>query len=94
MLLIFRASNNGDVLGKVLGNGALYVEGHRVVLVNKEEQHFYISGVVRPEDIDTANVVRSSRIADAQIEITGRGAVSEKNSPGWLSRVLDYVWPF
>lgn len=79
---------------KVLGNGALYVEGHRVVLVNKEEQHFYISGVIRPEDIDTANVVRSSRMADAQIEITGRGAVSEKNSPGWLARTLDYVWPF
>ena len=79
---------------KVLPNGALYVEGHRVVLINKEEQHFYISGVVRPEDIDTSNTVRSSRLADAQIEITGRGVVSEKNSPGWLSRILDYVWPF
>ena len=79
---------------KVLANGALYVEGHRVVLVNKEEQHFYISGVVRPEDIQTENVVKSSRIADAQIEITGRGTVSERSSPGWLSRVLDHVWPF
>ena len=79
---------------QVLPNGALFVEGHRVVLVNKEEQHFYISGVVRPEDIQTENVVKSSRIADAQIEITGRGTVSERSSPGWLSRVLDHVWPF
>ena len=78
----------------VLPNNHLFVEGHRVLLVNKEEQHFYISGVVRAEDIDTANTVMSSQIADAQIEITGRGVVSEKNGPGWLGRILDYVWPF
>ena len=53
-----------------------------------------VSGVVRPEDINTENIVRSSRMADAQIEITGRGTVSEANGPGWLSRILDYVWPF
>jgi len=79
---------------KVLPNGHLFVEGHRVLLINQEEQHFYISGVVRPQDVDTANQVKSSRIADAQIEITGRGVVSEKNGPGWLARVLDFVWPF
>lgn len=77
----------------VLPNGHLFVEGHRVVLINREEHHFYISGVVRPQDIDTKNIVRSSRMADAQIEFTGRGVVSEKNGPGWLSRLLDWVWP-
>ena len=37
---------------RVLPNGNLFIEGHRVVLVNHEEHHFYISGVIRPEDID------------------------------------------
>jgi len=48
------------VVRKVLPNGNLFIEGHRVILVNAEEQHFYISGVVRPIDIDQENSVKSS----------------------------------
>ena len=79
---------------EVLPSGNYFIEGHKVILVNKEEQHFYISGVIRGKDISDDNVVNSDRIADAQIEFTGRGSISEKQSEGWLSRVLDFVWPF
>ena len=34
---------------KVYPNRSMFVEGHRVVLVNNEEHHFYISGVIRPK---------------------------------------------
>lgn len=79
---------------QVLPNGTLFVEGHRVVLLNNEENHFYISGVIRPEDIDGNGQVLSSRMADAQIEFTGRGDLSAGTSKGWASKILDYVWPF
>ncbi len=79
---------------RVLPNGNLFVEGDRVVLLNKEEHHFYISGVIRPEDIDGNGQVRSSRMADAQIEFTGRGEITSGASKGWFSKVLDFVWPF
>ncbi len=79
---------------KVLPNGDLFVEGHRVVLVNKEEHHFYISGVIRPDDIDGKGQVPSSRMADAQIEFTGRGVLTNGSSKGWFSSILDTVWPF
>jgi flagellar L-ring protein FlgH len=79
---------------EVLPNGNLFVEGHRVILLNSEEYHFYISGVVRPIDIDQSNSVDSSKIADAEIEFTGRGSVSEKLEPGWLAKAIDWVWPF
>ena len=79
---------------KVLTNGNLFVEGHRVILVNDEEYHFYISGVVRSIDIDQNNSIDSTKIADAEIEFTGRGVVSEKQNPGWLARALDWIWPF
>lgn len=79
---------------QVLPNGNLFVEGHRVVLVNSEEHHFYISGVVRPTDIDGDNVVLSSRIADAQIEFTGRGNLTRGSEKGWFGSVLDFIWPF
>jgi flagellar L-ring protein precursor FlgH len=82
------------VVRKVLPNGNLFVEGHRVVLVNSEEQHFYISGVVRPIDIEQDNSVRSSKVADAEIEFTGRGIITDNQKQGWLSRYFGWIWPF
>ncbi len=79
---------------KVLPNGNLFIEGHRVVLVNSEEQHFYISGVVRPIDIDGQNSVKSSMVADAEIEFTGRGVLTDNQKQGWVSRYLGWLWPF
>jgi flagellar L-ring protein precursor FlgH len=79
---------------KVLSNGNLFVEGHRAILVNAEEHHFYISGVVRPIDIDQQNSVKSSVVADAQIEFVGRGVLTDNQKQGWLSRYLGWIWPF
>ena len=82
------------VVRKVLPNGNLFIEGHRVVLVNNEEQHFYVSGVVRPIDIDGENSVKSSLVADAEIEFTGRGVLSENQKKGWMQKYLGWMWPF
>jgi flagellar L-ring protein precursor FlgH len=79
---------------KVLANGNLFVEGHRVVLVNNEEQHFYISGVVRPIDIDQDNSVKSSMVGDAEIEFVGRGVLTDNQHQGFFSRYLGWIWPF
>jgi flagellar L-ring protein precursor FlgH len=79
---------------KVLPNGNLFVEGHRVILVNSEEQHFYISGVVRPIDIDQENSVKSSMVADAEIEFVGRGVLTDNQHQGFFSRYLGWIWPF
>ena len=64
-----------------------------MVLVNSEEHHFYISGVIRPEDIDGQGKVRSSRMADAQIEFTGRGDMTAGSTKGGLLECLT-MWPF
>ena len=79
---------------KVYPNRSMFVEGHRVVLVNNEEHHFYISGVIRPEDIDGTGIVSSSKMADAQIEFVGRGELTSGTNKGWFSRALDFIWPF
>jgi flagellar L-ring protein precursor FlgH len=79
---------------QVLPNGNLFIEGHRVVLVNQEEHHFYISGVVRPIDIDQQNSVKSSLIADAEVEFTAQGNLSDNERQGWLTRFINWVWPF
>ena len=82
------------IVKKVLPNGNLFIEGHRVVLVNNEEQHFYISGVVRPIDIAQDNSVLSSYVADAEIEFTGRGVLTDNQKPGILARFFSWIWPF
>jgi flagellar L-ring protein precursor FlgH len=79
---------------KVLPNGNLFVEGHRVVLVNSEEQHFYISGVVRPIDIDQENSVKSSMVADAEIEFVGAGDLTDNQKQGFMSRHFGWLWPW
>jgi flagellar L-ring protein precursor FlgH len=83
-----------SVVRKVLPNGNLFVEGHRTVLVNSEEQHFYISGVIRPIDIDQDDSVKSSALADAEIEFTGQGVLSENQEQGKLAKFFSHLWPF
>lgn len=75
-------------------SGLLRIEGRRVLQVNDEEHHFYVSGLVRTEDIDSANTVDSTKIAEAEMEFTGRGIITSKNRQGWLASTLDWIWPF
>jgi len=82
------------VVEKVLFNGNLYVSGQREVRVNNETQYITLSGIVRPKDISSSNEVSSTYVADARITYSGRGPLADKQKPGWLGRVLDYVWPF
>jgi len=79
---------------EVLPNGNLAIWGSRQVQVNNENQYIHIQGVIRPEDISANNVVLSTFVADAKIELSGQGVVSDKQRTGWLTRILDYVWPF
>jgi flagellar L-ring protein precursor FlgH len=38
--------------------------------------------------------VQSTSIADAKISYTGFGVVDDKQHPGWLGRILNFVSPF
>ena len=77
-----------------LPNGDLYIEGTKVVMIGAEEQHLYVSGIVRVRDIAEDGSIPSSRIADAEIEYTGRGDVSDQQRRGWGSRLVAKLWPF
>ena len=79
---------------KVLPNGNLFISGKREIKVNHELQYITISGIIRPEDVTPANEISSTYIADARIAYSGVGPVSDNQSPGWLARILNHVWPF
>ncbi|MBW1675897.1 MAG: flagellar basal body L-ring protein FlgH [Deltaproteobacteria bacterium] len=82
------------VVGKVLPNGNLYINGKREIKVNNETQYITISGIVRPEDVSATNEISSTYVANARITYSGIGPVADKQKPGWLGRVVDHVWPF
>jgi flagellar L-ring protein precursor FlgH len=79
---------------QILPSSDLFVEGTKVVMIGAEENHIYVSGIVRKIDIADDNTIPSSRIADAEIEYTGRGDISDTQRRGWLGRTLSKLWPF
>jgi flagellar L-ring protein precursor FlgH len=79
---------------RVLDNGLLLIEGRRQLTLNEEDQYIVLTGVIRPEDITADNLIASSSIADAQIVYTGNGVLHDKQRPGWLTRAVDWGWPF
>ncbi len=79
---------------EVLPNGNLRIRGSRDVTVNNEKQLIILTGIIRPRDISTNNVIESSRIANAKIAYNGAGVLQETQSMGWVSRALNWVRPF
>jgi flagellar L-ring protein precursor FlgH len=77
----------------VYPNGNLKIRGGKEVRVNNETQIIYMTGIIRPVDIMANNTVDSKHVLNAKISYTGKGAISDKQKPGWLMRTLDNVWP-
>ncbi len=79
---------------EVYPNGNLVIFGRQEMKVNNETQYIIVSGVVRPEDVDSNNTIQSTNLADAHIEYVGRGAIADKQKSGWGTRLVDKIWPF
>jgi flagellar L-ring protein precursor FlgH len=79
---------------KVLPGDVFQVEGARQVRINNETEILVVRGLLRKRDIGPDNTVESGYLANAQIEVYGQGILADKQKPGWLSRILDNMWPF
>ncbi|MCP4718400.1 MAG: flagellar basal body L-ring protein FlgH [Desulfobacteraceae bacterium] len=79
---------------EVLPNGNLSLFGRRAMKVDNEVQYIVVSGIIRPQDISPTNRVQSTYLADSRIEYYGKGALADKQKPGWGTRLIDNVWPW
>ena len=79
---------------KVLGNGNLIFEGYREIQLNNETQRLYVAGMIDPARLDMDNTISSDRVGELRIGYGGKGVVDETLKPGFISRLLSYVWPF
>lgn len=73
----------------LLPNGDMLVAGEQLLNINDELQKVTLEGRVRQVDISDANVVLSTRLADARINYVGEGDVSERSRRGWWRKLLD-----
>lgn len=80
------------VVQEVMGNGLLRVAGEKSLTLNQGEELVRVAGYVRPADVDSENRVSSQRVANARILYSGRGALADANTPGWLSRWFVSPW--
>ena len=78
----------------VLPNKNLLIEGRRETSFSGEHQTIVLHGVVRAEDVASDNTVLSYNVADATIQIIGKGTVTDTQSKGWFTRIWDKLNPF
>lgn len=91
-------SLTGDIsvtVVSVLPNGNLSVRGEKRVTLNQGDEFVRLSGIVRPVDINAANIITSDKVADVTIMYVGEGAIADASKMGWLARILQSPWfPF
>lgn len=76
----------------VQDNGNLIIDGSKVVEINEEKEIIKITGVVRPEDIETDNTIYSFNISEANITYSGKGVADKGRRPGIFARILNVLF--
>ena len=79
---------------EVLPGQIFRIRGRRAVVINHEMQYLTVEGLVRQQDIGIDNIVLSDSLADAKITLDGLGVIDDRQRPGWMTRVLAWVYPF
>jgi flagellar L-ring protein precursor FlgH len=79
----------------LLPNGNLSVRGEKRVTLNQGDEFIRLSGIVRPVDINSGNIITSDKVADVTIMYVGEGAMADASKMGWLARIVQSPWfPF
>ena len=82
------------VVTQILPNGSLVVMGRQEIMVNAELRELMVTGVVRPEDIESDNTISHEKIAEMRVAYGGRGTLSGLQQPRWGTQVWDIIFPF
>lgn len=82
------------VVADVLPNGNLVIQGRQEVRTNREVRELTVAGIVRPEDISSANTINHTQIAEARISYGGRGDISRMQATPAAQSLVERFSPF
>ena len=82
------------VVTGVLPNGNLIIQGSQEVRTNGELRQLTVAGIVRPEDISSANTIQHTQIAEARISYGGQGDLTRVNKTPWGQALAEQFSPF
>lgn len=82
------------VVSDVLPNGNLVIQGRQEVRTNREVRELTVAGIVRPEDISSANTINHTQIAEARISYGGRGDISRMQATPAAQSLVERFSPF
>jgi flagellar L-ring protein precursor FlgH len=80
------------IVTEVLPNGNMVIQGERSMVNGAERMNVTYSGVVRPRDVAHNNVVDSSRVANSEVIVNGKGIISRTQRPGLISQILQAIF--
>lgn len=90
----FSTSLTGQVI-EVLPNGNLVIEASRKIDMNNQHEEIIVRGIARPGDISPVNSVASTSLSALQIEVKGKGIISDSvRSPNPLTRAILWLFGF
>lgn len=75
---------------QVMPNGTLLVKGEKALKLNQGDEYIRLSGLVRVDDINNSNQISSRHVANARISYSGKGALNDSNTSGWLTRFFTH----
>ncbi|NIA15424.1 MAG: hypothetical protein GWP08_15260 [Nitrospiraceae bacterium] len=79
---------------RVLDNGNVAIEGEKTVTTNREDTIIILSGLVRARDVSANNTIPSSKVANANITLKGKGPLWNMQRRGILTKILDWFSPY
>ena len=82
------------VVSAVLPNGNMVIQGTQQVRTNNEVRDLTVAGIVRPEDISSANTINHTQIAEARISYSGRGDIARVQKTPAGQALVEKFWPF
>ena len=82
------------VVTQRLPNGNLVLFGRQEIRVNFEIREVVVGGIIRPEDIASANTVNYDQMAEARIAYGGRGQLNDLQQMRYGAEVLQILMPF
>ena len=64
-------------------------------MMDDQRETVILRGLVRPGDMDATNTVTSNSVGDLEVEVKGKGVISESTRPPnpvfkWILRVFNF----